>query len=98
MSADSFVQNLTDALFIVIFGVVAARSLHRPTRSTVDATLFFGALAAIIGVAWITAAANITPGGTLLLVIDVLAMALPYLLLRLIDDFARVPPVVSRIA
>lgn len=91
VSADTFLQYLTDALFVLIFLVVLARTVRRPYRANVDASLLFGAVAAIVVESWITAALGIKPGGLLLVVLQSLLMSLPYLVLRLVDDFTGIP-------
>ncbi|HLJ65812.1 MAG TPA: ATP-binding protein [Chloroflexota bacterium] len=98
MSADTFLQHLTQVLFVVIFVVVLARTIARPRRSNVDATLLFGATAFIIAETWVTEAANVKPGPLLNVTTSTLLIALPYLLLRLVDDFAGVSKKVLRAA
>jgi signal transduction histidine kinase len=92
VTVDSFLQNLTDALFVVIFLVVLARTLRSRRRSDADAALLFGAVALIVAEAWITKAFSIKPSGVLNVVVSSLLMALPYLLLRLVDDYTGVAP------
>ncbi|MBV9281438.1 MAG: hypothetical protein JOZ41_15265, partial [Chloroflexi bacterium] len=91
MSADTFIQDLTQALFVVIFLVVAAKAVREPRRANLDTALVFGAAAAIIVEGWVTGAFHITVGGVLASASSSLLMALPYLLLRLVDDFAGAP-------
>ena len=91
MSADNLLQWLTQALFVLIFVVTGTRALRRPLRATIDIALFFGALSVVIAEEWVAAALDATPGRTLNALNGALIMALPYLLLRLVDDFADVP-------
>ena len=91
MSADSFLQVMTGALFVLVFLIVGTEAIARPTRSRLDAALFFGDAAVIIGVSWIFQIFNLKPGPAVNVAIESLLMALPYLLLRLVDDFSGVP-------
>lgn len=92
MSADQFLQNLTDALFVLIFILVLARTLRKPYRANIDASLLFGAVALIVGDTWIVEAVGTRPPWLANVIVASLLMALPYLLLRLVDDYAGVPP------
>jgi len=98
VSADTFLQNLTDALFVLIFFLVLARTVRRPHRASVDASLLFGAIALIVAEAWITEALRATSPGVVNVIITWLLMALPYLLLRLVDDYVGVPRRLTRTA
>lgn len=92
MNADAFIQSLTDILFVLIFLLVLIRMVQRPRRANVDATLLFGAVAFIVAETWISHAFGAKPSGLVEVAITSLLMALPYLLLRLIDDYTGVPP------
>src|SRR6266545_7498313 len=92
MFADDLLQWLTRALFVLIFVVTGARALRRPLQANVDIALFFGALSFVIAETWVASAIDATPGRALNTLNGVLIMALPYLLLRLVDDFGDVPP------
>jgi signal transduction histidine kinase len=97
LSADDFIQILTHALYVVVFVVVAVRAAHRPLRANVDVALLFGAISLVIAIHWTIQALRLTPPPPLLGTLSgVLLMALPYLLLRLLDDFAQVPPAIKR--
>lgn len=90
MSADTLLQALTWALYLVLAVVTIREAWRRPRRFQVDTALFFSAAALII----LESALGhlVKPPPSLLgLVTEVLLMALPYLLLRLIDDFAVLP-------
>ena len=98
MSADTFLQNLTDALFVLIFFLVLVRTVRRPHRANVDASLLFGAVALIVVDAWVSEAFGGKQPGVVNFAIEVLLMALPYLLLRLVDDYAGVSTRLMRAA
>ena len=91
MSADDFIQFLSQALYVLLFTVVAARMVRRPLRANVDVALLFGATALVVAITWIGEALQTPPHPLVGALSGALVMALPYLLLRLLDDFADVP-------
>ena len=91
MSADRLLQLLTQGLYVVVFVVVFRQLLERRRRVLADTSLFFGASIVLVALSWLgpglgsgSAAWRDALSGSLLL-------ALPYLLTRLVDDFADVP-------
>lgn len=96
MTALGLVTLLVQLLFSALFVLTAWNLIRRPTRANVNIALFFGALAVAIASGRITALTGPIP--LLSAVAAVLVMAMPYLLLRLLDDFAGVPAVVQRLA
>jgi GAF domain-containing protein len=91
MNAQTLVQYLSDAIFIVIFVVVGLKAIRRPNRTNADITLLFGAISAMVAESLILKAIDQPTNTALNVVIESLLMALPYLLTRLLDDFAGVP-------
>lgn len=98
MSADSFLEFLINALFLIVFVIVGVEAIRHRRRVTVDTALFFGALALIIAESWALRALDIVPGRYLNAVAGALLMALPYLFLRLVNDFAIIPARIMRLA
>src|SRR6266851_1395297 len=98
MTADQLLQLLTQGLFVGVFLVAALRAVRRPLRPNVDTALLFGAAALSIALTWILQALGVAPNRIIGAAQGVLGMALPYLLLRLLDDFVGVPSVVLRLA
>src|SRR5581483_6754648 len=96
MSTDSLIQLLTQALFVLVFIVSAARLIRRPRRVDGDIALFFGAAAVLIAEQELTAVLHVVPGALVNAASSSLIMALPYLLLRLVDDFFDVPTLLLR--
>jgi signal transduction histidine kinase len=91
MSAYALLQYLTQAIFLSIFAVVGARAVRRPRPADLDIALLFGVLSLIIALQWFDTALGIPPGRYEVAVAGSLLMALPYLMLRLLADFASVP-------
>lgn len=96
MSAITLLQFFAQALFVVIFVVVAFDAVRRPRRATIDIALLFAVVSLAVAEGWLTSALDVTPGRWLSAISGSLLMALPYLLLRLVDDFTRVPRWLAR--
>ena len=90
MSAETLLQGLTWVLYLLLAVVTIRIAILRPRRFLIDTALFFSVVALII----VTSALNDLirpPLPALGLVTGMLLMALPYLLLRLIDGFTNLP-------
>jgi signal transduction histidine kinase len=83
---------------VLIFISVSLRAIAQPTRAHTDITLFFGALAFIILASRIAAVSGTTAPPWLIAVEVAALMAMPYILLRLVDDFTYVRGWVKRVA
>src|SRR5690349_3093009 len=92
MSASALLQYLTQAIFVLVFAVVGARAVRRRLRTDVDIALLFGALSIIIALQWLDSALGLRLGRAEEVVTASLLLAHPYLMLRLLADFARVSP------
>jgi signal transduction histidine kinase/ActR/RegA family two-component response regulator len=96
MTAAELVRYLTNALFLVVFISVARSALRERNRASLDTTLLFGAIALVIVQSQISTVLGVR--STILTVLSLLLLlALPYLQLRLVEDFAGVRPVVMRL-
>jgi signal transduction histidine kinase len=98
MTADALITFATQAIFFAIFLVVCVRLARQPSRPAIDTAAFFGVLALIVADQWVTELIVTTPPWWLTAALAALLMALPYLLLRLVDDFAAVPRLLMRAA
>lgn len=96
MSALEFVQLVAYGIFVAIFLVAGARAVRRPTPANLDTAAFFGIFAFVIVESRILDALGIARTGFISALNILLAMALPFFLLRLVDDFAPVPRTVMR--
>ncbi|MDP9252081.1 MAG: hypothetical protein M3O80_03660, partial [Chloroflexota bacterium] len=88
---------MTQVIFVLIFISVALGALRHATRAHIDMTLFFGALAFVILASRIAALTGTTPPWLIAVEVAVL-IAMPYVLLRLVDDFTHVRTPVKRAA
>jgi len=96
MNGAELVRLVTYALFLVVFVGALRTALRERSRTSVDATVLFGALAFVVVQSQIAAFLGTQLPGALSLLSAVLFLALPYLQLRLVDDFAGVRPLVLR--
>ncbi len=98
MTALELVSLLTQAIFVLIFLLVLWGFLRRPTRTSVDIALFFGAISVAIVESRIASTFLLQQAELITDIVALLIIAMPYLLLRLVDDFSDVPLVVKRLA
>lgn len=99
MDAVQLLQYATQLIFVVVFVLVVAKTVRTPTPAHVDMVLFFGCATVIVVAQRLAQLA--TGGAAPQWVNDIVAVAalgLPYALLRLVDDFAVVRPLVKRVA
>src|SRR6267142_1379391 len=97
MNGAELVRLVTNALFLVVFVGALRTALRERSRTSIDASILFGALAFVIAQSQIMALLGAQLPVALGLVSAVLLLGLPYLQLRLVDDFAGVPPLLLRI-
>ena len=96
MSAIQFLQYLTQIIFVLISLVATRAVVQRPTRTRLDIAAFFGIITVITIAQWLTAALHAALPSWMTVVESALIMALPYLLIRLLNDFTTVPALVIR--
>lgn len=90
VTADELITYLSWVIFLLIFIVVSAQAIRRPSRAHADIALLFGTVTLVILVA-VAGQAGLLPAAPAGLVAGAGILALPYLLLRLTDDLAVVP-------
>jgi hypothetical protein len=71
--------------------VVLIDTARRPHRPTVDIALFFGVIAAVVLIRTLTTLAGTSGTPLVRILLYVGVVVLPYLLLRIVDDFAPQP-------
>ena len=97
MNGAELVRLVTNALFLVVFVGALRTALRERSRTSVDATILFGALAFVVAQGQIATLLGTQLPAALGVVAAVLLLALPYLQLRLVDDFAGVRPIALRV-
>ena len=98
MTALQAVGYINDAIYILIAVIVAAQALRAPTRPRVDVALYFAGLAFIVVESLIATSFGLTTDQIVEDIVIGVLLAVPYLLLRLVDDFAPVRAWVKRAA
>lgn len=96
MSANQFLQYLTQIIFVLLAIAVTRGFVRQPTPARRDTAAFFGIIAAITVVQWLVSLGRTAAPVWLTTVDSVLIMALPYLLIRLLNDFTSVPTPIVR--
>lgn len=91
MSALELVRWVSQGMYVLVFVLVALRTARRPTPAHFDMTAFFAILALVVVESRIVEALGATPPEWLNDTVVALVIALPYVLLRLVDDFTVVP-------
>ncbi len=91
LTADQLVIYLSWAVFLAILGLVAVQAIRRPSRAHIDIALLFGATTLVIVLAVAILAGLLAPTGPGAYLAGSAILALPYLLLRLVDDITPVP-------
>lgn len=91
MRTEQFIQAISQLLFLLIFAATAVQAVRRPLRSNIDIAVFFGLAATVITESWLAQTLGVAPGPVFEVTGAALILAMPYALLRLLDDFAGVP-------
>src|SRR6266576_5004919 len=97
MNGAELVRLVTNALFLVVFVGALRTALRERSRTSIDASILFGALAVVIAESQIATLLGTQLPAALGIVSALLLLALPYLQLRLVDDFAGVRPIALRV-
>jgi len=98
VTALELVSLLTQAIYVLIFLLMTWTALRRRTRTSVDIALFFGAIAIAIVESRIVTTFGVSQVELITDIVALLVIAMPYLLLRLVDDSSDVPRLVNRLA
>jgi hypothetical protein len=91
LTADQLITYLSWAVFLAIFALVTVQAIRRPSRANLDIALLFGAAALVIVIAVASLVGLLAPGKVSGYLAGSAILALPYLLLRLMDDITIVP-------
>jgi signal transduction histidine kinase len=96
MTALDLISGLTQAIFVLIFLLVFVRALRHTTPAHIDMSIFFGILAFVVAESRIAGFLGVTQPVWFVDFLVALIVALPYVLLRLVDDFTRLNVIVKR--
>ncbi|MGE5619139.1 MAG: ATP-binding protein [Sphingomonadaceae bacterium] len=98
MSTDLLFQYLTWTLFLLVFAAALVDAVRFPLGANVDIALLFGAPSLAIMINLAVAVGLVAPGPLPDAANTSLMLALSHFLLRLVNDFSSVPPVVMRLS
>jgi signal transduction histidine kinase len=91
VSAQAFLSAISQAVLLVLFAIAAVRLSRRFSLASLDTFGFFGVIAALLIVGDIVRLFSIDAPETMAIISWVGIVTLPYLLLRLADDFRPQP-------
>jgi len=91
MTAIELITALSQATFVLIFALLLIRTVRHPTPAHVDMSLFFGILAFVVAESRLSTLLGLTAPEWFTDSIVAAILAMPYVLLRLVDDFTHVP-------
>ena len=98
MNALELIQLISQSIYVLVFVLVLWRYIRTPTPAHLDMTIFFAILAFAIIETRLSALLGVTPPEAFTDLLVLLIIGLPYVLLRLLDDFTTVPPLLKRAA
>ena len=98
MTALDLVTGLSQAIFVLIFALVALRLVRTPTPAHADMTLFFGILTFVVVESRLAALVGVVAPEWFTDTLIAIIVALPYVMVRLVDDFTTVPRLLKRAA
>ena len=96
MTALELITLLSQAIYVVIFLAVGYGYLRARTPAHLDMTVFFGILAFVVVESRIATALGLVQPEWFTDTVIAAVVALPYILLRLVDDFTTVPRSIKR--
>jgi signal transduction histidine kinase len=91
MTALELISLINQVLFIGLFGVVLWHALRRPTRATADTAMLFGAVALVVAISRVAPWLGLDGTPLVAAVNLILLNAVPFAMLRLVDDFSGTP-------
>src|SRR5256885_5126306 len=98
MTALDLITGLSQGMFVLIFVLVTVRTLRRATPAHGDMSVFFGILAFVVVESRIASLLGVVVPEWLSDTLIATIIALPYVMLRLVDDFTRVPRLLLRVS
>jgi signal transduction histidine kinase len=97
LTAADFLRYCSWAIFLLIGLWVVAQAIRRPTPVNIDVGLLFGGLATAIAATILVQLGLLTANRLLTSLTATALIAMPFLLVRLMDDVVGVPPALMRI-
>jgi PAS domain S-box-containing protein len=98
VTAAAFLQILNELVYLFVAAAVIVEAVRRPRRTAIDTALFFGALALLLEVSGLAGQLGVVVPQPVGLILVAMLLSLPYLHLRLLDDYLGVAEPVRRVA
>src|SRR5579859_543141 len=98
MQASDLIQLLSQALYVIVFLLSLVRAIRNPRPVTIEIAALFGSATVSVAFTWVALGLRLSPPRAVTDLNVALVMLLPYLLLRLVDEFAGVPTIIQRLA
>jgi signal transduction histidine kinase len=98
MTTDEFLTYLSWSIYILLFVLTLVQAVRRPLRANIDIAILFSLPAGIIAIGLATRLGYIPAGGVAGAISASLLLAMGYMLLRLVHDFADVPRWLMRLS
>jgi len=90
VTAAAFLQVLNALVYLAVALAVIAEAIKRPRRTSIDTALFFTAIALILEISGLSGQLGFVLPPVVTLGLAALLLGLPYIQLRLLDDFVGV--------
>lgn len=90
MTAAAFLQFLNQLLYLAVTVAVIIQAIKRPRRTSINKALFFTSLALILEASALSSELGLVLPPVVALGLAALLFGLPYIQLRLLDDFVGV--------
>jgi len=91
MTALELISLINQVLFVGLFAVVLWHALRRPTRAAADTAILFGAVALAVAISRVAGWVGFAGSPVVATVTLILLNAVPFAMLRLVDDFSGTP-------
>jgi signal transduction histidine kinase len=98
MSAYQLLQLISQLLFVLVAVGVALQTIRRPLKANVDTVILFAVVALLVAIGWVHQVTGVKAGRWEGAVSSSLLMAIPYMLVRLVDDFTSPRRAIPRTA
>lgn len=91
MAALELISLINQVLFIGLFGVVLWAALRRPARAAADTAILLGAVALAVAISRVAGWIGLAGSPLVTSITLILVNAVPFAMLRLVDDFSGTP-------
>jgi signal transduction histidine kinase len=98
MTADEFLTYFSWFIYGLLFALTLVQAIRKPVRANIDIAIFFALPAVSIAISLAIRFGYLPDAPAVRTISGLAIMAMPYMLLRLVDDFAEVPAWLMRLS